>query len=173
MKRPKSRALALHSRDYDAILSRLVGLIDEARRASARTVNAIMTGTYWSIGRHIVEFEQRGKIRAAYGEELIKQLADDLSERYGRGFSKRNLAQMRLFYLSWPILQTPSAKSATGGNALISPAKAQTLSAELTGTVSRFPLPGPLTSDCSRLRTNRHESFTKPKRFAAAGACGS
>jgi predicted nuclease of restriction endonuclease-like (RecB) superfamily len=123
------------------MLSRVVGLIDEARRASARTVNAIMTATYWSIGRHIVEFEQRGKIRAAYGEELIKQLADDLSERYGRGFSKRNLAQMRLLYLGWPILQTPSAKSATGGSAVISPAKAQTLSAELTGTVSRFPLP--------------------------------
>ena len=104
MKRPKTRTLVLRSRDYGTMLNRVVSLIDEARRASARSVNAIMTGTYWLIGRHIIEFEQRGKIRAAYGEELIKQLADDLSERYGRGFSKRNLAQMRLFYLGWPIL---------------------------------------------------------------------
>lgn len=141
MKRPKTRTLVLRSRDYGTMLNRVVSLIDEARRASARSVNAIMTGTYWLIGRHIIEFEQRGKIRAAYGEELIKQLADDLSERYGRGFSKRNLAQMRLFYLGWPILQTPSAKSPTGSRALISPAKAQTLSAELTGPVSSFPLP--------------------------------
>ncbi len=139
MRRLKTRTFALRSYDYDAMLNRVVGLIDKARRASARTVNAIMTSTYWSIGRHIVEFEQRGKIRAACGEKLIKQMADDLSERYGRGFSKRNLAQMRLFCLGWPILQTPSAKSATGGRALVSPAKAQTLSAELTGPVSHFP----------------------------------
>jgi hypothetical protein len=43
------------------MLNRVVGLIDEARRASARTLNAIMTATYWLIGRHIVEFEQQGK----------------------------------------------------------------------------------------------------------------
>jgi len=55
----KTRALALRSRDYDAMLKRVVRLIDEARRVSARTVNALMTETYWLIGRHIVEFEQK------------------------------------------------------------------------------------------------------------------
>lgn len=64
MKSAKTRALAVRSRDYDAMLSRVVRLIDEARRASARTVNALMTATYWSIGRHIVELEQQGKSRA-------------------------------------------------------------------------------------------------------------
>ena len=137
----KTRALALRSRDYDAMLKRVVRLIDEARRVSARTVNALMTETYWLIGRHIVEFEQKGKVRAEYGAELIKQLAGDLSTRYGRGFSERNLEQMRLFYLGWPISQTPSAKSQTEARLLVSPAKSQTLSAELAKPATRFLLP--------------------------------
>jgi hypothetical protein len=60
---------------YDAMLDRVIGLIDEARRASARTVNALMTATYWLIGRHIVEFEQQGKTRAEYGEESMSDSA--------------------------------------------------------------------------------------------------
>jgi predicted nuclease of restriction endonuclease-like (RecB) superfamily len=77
-------------------------------------VNALMTATYWEVGRRIVEFEQRGQERAEYGEAVIKQLAEDLEPRFGRGFGWRNLTQMRAFFLTWPaskILQTPSAKS--------------------------------------------------------------
>lgn len=73
-----------------------------------------MTASYWEIGRRIVEFEQGGEDRAAYGEALIRRLGADLSQRFGRGFGWRNLAQMRAFYLAWPteqILQTLSAKS--------------------------------------------------------------
>ena len=50
-----------------------------------------------------IEQEQQGAARAGYGEELLKRLARDLSERFGRGLSERNLEQMRAFYLSWPI----------------------------------------------------------------------
>jgi hypothetical protein len=56
-----------------------------------------MTATYWRIGQHIVEHEQRGAARAAYGERLLKQLSRDLAKRFGRGFSERNLEQMRAF----------------------------------------------------------------------------
>ena len=141
MMKRKTRVLTLRSRDYDAMLDRVVRLIDEARRSSARAVNALMTGTYWLIGHRIVEFEQRGKVRAEYGAELLKQLAGDLSTRYGRGFSERNLEQMRLFYLGWPIPQTPSAKSETDTRLVIASAKSQMLSAELTTPTGRFPLP--------------------------------
>jgi predicted nuclease of restriction endonuclease-like (RecB) superfamily len=88
--------------------------LETARRTAARSVNALMTAAYWEIGRRIVEFEQGGEGRATYGEALIKQLGEDLSRRFGRGFGWRNLAQMRAFYLAWPadrILQTLSAKS--------------------------------------------------------------
>ena len=73
-----------------------------------------MTATYWEVGRRIVEFEQRGKKRAEYGDELLKRLAVDLTARMGRGFSRPNLQNMRLFYQSFPrewICQTLSGKS--------------------------------------------------------------
>lgn len=81
----------------------VVDVIADARRAAARVVNATMTTTYWFIGRRIIEKEQRGSARADYGEQLVKRLALDLSKQFGRGFSKRNLWQMRAFYLAWPI----------------------------------------------------------------------
>ena len=99
---------------YDGIRSDIVTLLESARRIAARSVNALMTASYWEIGRRIVEFEQDGQERAAYGEALLLRLAEDLSARFGSGFSRRNLQQMRLFYLAWPpeqIWQTPSAKS--------------------------------------------------------------
>jgi len=58
-----------------------------------------MTATYWLTGRHIVEFEQQGKERANYGEEVIKRLSVDLSAQFGRGFSVTSLRKMRSFYL--------------------------------------------------------------------------
>jgi len=100
-----------HLSGYDVVLAEVVGLLELARRASAQTVNTIMTATYWEIGRRIVEFEQGGKKRAEYGEALLKRLSSDLTVKFGRGFSERNLEQMRLFYLGWPISQTLSAKS--------------------------------------------------------------
>ncbi|MDP3029028.1 MAG: PDDEXK nuclease domain-containing protein [Deltaproteobacteria bacterium] len=99
---------------YDSILGEISNVIDAARRSAARSVNCIMTAAYWLIGRRIVEYEQGGKERAQYGEELLARLAVDLAARFGRGFSRRNLQDMRLFYLAYPperIWQTVSAKS--------------------------------------------------------------
>jgi predicted nuclease of restriction endonuclease-like (RecB) superfamily len=78
-----------------------------------------------------VEHEQSGELRAGYGQELLKRLAVDLTSRLGRGFSERNLAQMRLFFLGWPNSQTVPAKC--GELEIL-----QTLSAKL---LPHFPLP--------------------------------
>ena len=86
-------------------------IVDAARQSAARSVNAVMTAAYWMIGRHIVEFEQSGEQRADYGEEIVERLATDLSIHYGRGFSIRNVWNMKAFYLAWPIPQTASAES--------------------------------------------------------------
>ena len=59
--------------------------------------------TCWEIGRHIVEFEQQGADRAAYGVRLIPRLAESLTGEFGRGFDASNLRYMRLFYLAFPI----------------------------------------------------------------------
>jgi predicted nuclease of restriction endonuclease-like (RecB) superfamily len=106
----KKTAIITGLEPYGVLLTDISDLLDHARRTSARSVNSILTATYWEIGRRIVEFEQGGKARAEYGEGLWKRLATDLTARYGRGFSKSNLASMRGFYLGWEIFQTPSGK---------------------------------------------------------------
>ncbi|MCL2652609.1 MAG: PDDEXK nuclease domain-containing protein [Propionibacteriaceae bacterium] len=101
---------------YDAVLGDIVGLLEQARAAAGRSVNAIMTATYWGIGRRIVTDEQGGQARAEYGQALLARLSADLTGRFGRGFSARNLRQFRQFYLAWPapeIWQKSSAKSLT------------------------------------------------------------
>jgi predicted nuclease of restriction endonuclease-like (RecB) superfamily len=67
-----------------------------------------MTETYWKIGHDIVEYEQGGKAKAAYGKALLANLSRDLTLRHGRGFSRSNLVYMRLLYLRYPIGQKPS-----------------------------------------------------------------
>lgn len=84
--------------------------IEEARNKAKQSINHIMTKAYWDIGRLIVEEEQKGSERAAYGEGLIKELSERLSEEYGKGFSKRNLHNMVKFYKTFPIVQTVSAQ---------------------------------------------------------------
>jgi hypothetical protein len=155
----KRRRVTLHSAvtGYDVLLADIARVIEEARRAAARSVNVVMTTTYWLVGRRIVEQEQHGATRAAYGEQLLKQLSRDLSKRFGRGFSERNLEQMRIFYLGWPISQTLSAKSLPSTAGPIGAETSQTPSAEFPAGVAgagrpRFPCRGLTTSGCWRSR---------------------
>lgn len=101
------------SPDYDETLDGFIELLETSRRSAVRAVNSLMTATYWEIGRRIVEIEQGGKERADYyGDEIVDRLSVDLSARFGRGFKRRNLFQMRQFYLSYQnIVQTLSAQS--------------------------------------------------------------
>ncbi|MCC6928188.1 MAG: DUF1016 family protein [Gemmatimonadaceae bacterium] len=140
IKRTTSAARTTSMVGYDDVRADIVALLERARHAAARSVNAVMTATYWEIGRRIVEFEQGGRKRASYGEALVEQLSGDLRARFGSGFSPQNLWQMRAFHLAWsidrisqtvsaklgtsPILQTPSGES-RGGTIL------QTVSGEL------------------------------------------
>ena len=96
--------------DYADMRGGIVAVLQAARVAVARNVNALMTASYWEIGHRIVEAEQKGQRRAGYGEQLVERLAVDLTGQFGRGFSRQNLQQMRLFYLAWPIRQTVSGE---------------------------------------------------------------
>ena len=135
---------------YPLVRDEIVVLLQAARQAAARTVNALMTATYWEIGRRIVEFEQGGEARAGYGETLIQRLADDLSRQFGRGFSRQNLQQMRQFYLCWPIIQTLSEQLLAGEICQTLSGKFEELTicqmpsgnfTTLASIASRFPLP--------------------------------
>ncbi|HWO22474.1 MAG TPA: PDDEXK nuclease domain-containing protein [Kofleriaceae bacterium] len=125
---------------YDALLADVVSAIEDARRAAARSVNAVMTATYWLVGQRIVEREQEGAARARYGEALLERLSADLARRFGRGFSVRNLRQMRAFYMAWPNRQTLSADSEAVNPGKVVARIRQTLSAG-SGPSTTFSLP--------------------------------
>jgi predicted nuclease of restriction endonuclease-like (RecB) superfamily len=111
---PKLARPAARAASYPGLVGGIGSLLDASRHTAARAVNSLMTATYWEIGRRIVEFEQGGKRRAGYGEELLKRLAVDLTEQFGRGFSAPSLHKFKQFYLVYPtskILSTLSIKS--------------------------------------------------------------
>jgi DUF1016 N-terminal domain len=69
------RSEVVPGRNYGVLVSGITDLLAQARRTSARTVNGILTATYWEVGRRLVEFEQGGNARAGYGEALLQRLA--------------------------------------------------------------------------------------------------
>ena len=97
---------------YSKALLDIKNLVQEVRYASARSVNAIMTATYWKIGRKIVEVEQKGQKRADYGKKIIQKMSKDLTKSCGKGFSERNLKKYRQFYLLYSRLQKRPTLSA-------------------------------------------------------------
>ena len=90
------------TRPEEHLYERIAAILDEARSRVARTVNTEMVHAYWLVGREIVEVEQQGKQRAGYGDELIKRLAQRLSQRLGKGFDATTLKRMRQFYRAFP-----------------------------------------------------------------------
>ena len=96
--------------EYDRLLLSVGTTLEQGRQQAVYAVNSAMVHTYWEIGREIVEFEQHGNEKAEYGSGLLNQLSKDLTIRYGSGFSLSNINKMRKMYLTYPILQTVSAK---------------------------------------------------------------
>ena len=74
-------------------------ILKNARQKAYTAVNSAMVEAYWEIGRRIVEEEQRGKERAEYGKEIVKNLSKELTEEFGKGFGERNIRNIRQFYV--------------------------------------------------------------------------
>ena len=85
------------------LLSALRELIQQGRQRALRAVDMVQVQICWEVGRHIIEFEQQGEVRAAYGKRLLSQLAEVLTREFGKGFDASNLRYMRLFYQAFPI----------------------------------------------------------------------
>jgi predicted nuclease of restriction endonuclease-like (RecB) superfamily len=85
------------------LLTAIRTILNQARTQLQNTVNNTMVQVYWSVGRLIVEDEQLGENRAAYGKQQLKSLANQLQAEFGKGFVERNLRYMRTFYLAYPI----------------------------------------------------------------------
>jgi hypothetical protein len=76
-------------------------IIISARAKAHTAINTAMVEAYWLIGKRIVEEEQQGKLRAEYGQEIIRNLSDELKKEFGKGFGERSLRDFRQFYLTF------------------------------------------------------------------------
>ncbi|MGY4878459.1 PDDEXK nuclease domain-containing protein [Vreelandella aquamarina] len=85
------------------LVSEIRELIETARQQVVQAVNSTMVLTYWQIGRLIVEDEQQGESRAAYGKQQLQRLSSELTREFGKGFDVTNLRNMRRFYEAFPI----------------------------------------------------------------------
>lgn len=94
---------ALNTRGLSKLVEAIAGQIEQARNQVRQSVNSAMVQSYWQIGRLIVEEEQQGENRAAYGKQQLQQLSKQLTERLGKGFDVGNLRNMRQFYITFPI----------------------------------------------------------------------
>jgi predicted nuclease of restriction endonuclease-like (RecB) superfamily len=89
-------------RSFPRLVGKLCALIQQARQQALRAVDVVQVRTCWEVGRHIVEFEQGGAKRAAYGTGLLPRLATRLTTDFGKGFDESNLRYMRLFFKAFP-----------------------------------------------------------------------
>lgn len=95
---------------YNELLDNIGLTIELARQNAVKAVNTELVKANWEIGRHIVEYEQHGQERAEYGSDLLARLSKDLKQRYGKGFGRRNILDMRRFYLVYQKWQAVPAK---------------------------------------------------------------
>ncbi len=96
--------------EYENLLGTISQTYENGRVKAFQAVNSELVKIYWEIGKYIVEFEQDGAKKATYGKNLLGQLSQDLTRTHGKGFSRSNLFQMRLFYIIFPKIQTVSGK---------------------------------------------------------------
>ena len=97
------------SHSHDKLLDAIRSLLVDGRKQVATAVNTAMVQTYWHVGRLIVEDEQHGESRAEYGKGILQAVSKSLTKEFGKGFSVRNLRNMRSFYQAFPNRQTLSA----------------------------------------------------------------
>ena len=96
--------------DYVRLVSLISGLWDKAKENAALAVNTELLDANWQTGRYIVEFEQHGNVKTDYGKQLLTNLSRDLTRLRGKGYSRSNLFNMRLFYVRFPKIQTVSGQ---------------------------------------------------------------
>ena len=98
------------TQNYTTLKEQIKEILSQGRTKALTSVNTILLHTYWSVGKYIIEYEQKGEIKAKYGKDLLTRLAKDLTLEYGKGFSRSNLTYMRKFYLAFKKSETLSHK---------------------------------------------------------------
>jgi predicted nuclease of restriction endonuclease-like (RecB) superfamily len=101
-----SKSVEVSSAKVDEICNRIIERVKTARQNIVRTVDTEIVKSYWMTGKEIVEEELKGKKRATYGAQLLKMMAERLTQTLGRGYTVTNLGYMRQFYLIYQDVTT-------------------------------------------------------------------
>ena len=96
--------------EYVRLVSLISDVWEKAKGKAAIAVNSELLDANWQTGRYIVEYEQHGNVKADYGKQLLTNLSKDLTRLRGKGYSRSNLFNMRLFYVRFPKIQTVSGQ---------------------------------------------------------------
>ena len=111
------------TKGINPLIAEVRRLINSTRHAIANSINSFQVHTNFEIGQRIVEHEQQGEKRAAYGTALLKELSQKLKKEFGRGFSEDNLSNMRKFFLTYKDQVSQFPRSLLGNSkSSISPA---------------------------------------------------
>lgn len=106
--------MKLEKRTNNSLSGKIIEILNKARQQVVQSVNRAMVYAYYEVGRMIVEEEQNGKERAEYGKQILKELSEELTAEFGKGFSVDNLENMRKFFLTYSqSLDKESEKSET------------------------------------------------------------
>ena len=100
----------MSSKSYQTLLAEIAETLGTAKAKAIAAVNAELLLSYWSIGKYIAEYELKGQEKADYGSHLYKKLANDLTLKLGKGFSRSGLYLMKQFYEAYPIVQAVSGQ---------------------------------------------------------------
>ena len=119
------------SNTEDKLFESISQLIEDSRKQIVKAVNTTMVYTYYGVGQYIVEFEQDGNTRAAYGKGVLKRISERLTEKYGAGWSVETLTKCRKLFLVYGISSTVETKSESDG-------KSATVSRNLVHTVDKI-----------------------------------
>ncbi len=103
----KKKSISIQTDEHlNTLANAIIDEVNRSKKYIAMNISSVMVKTYWTIGRYIVEFEQRGSSKSKYGSNMMTNLSKVLTMRLGRGYSRPNLNNMRKFYLLYPICQT-------------------------------------------------------------------
>lgn len=126
----------LDSMGGDSLFQRVVAILEQARENVVRAVNSNMVLAYWLIGREIVEEVQEGEKRAEYGKQVIEKLSEQLTDKFGKGFSAPTLWNFRQFYQTYSQRE-PTILSRSGRESTPTPEVHNTVSQEILSLTGR------------------------------------
>lgn len=172
-KRPQITPMsALINVSGDGLMDRVVSILEQARTNVVRAVNSNMVIAYWLIGREIVQELQQGEERAEYGKQVIEKLSEQLTVRYGKGFSSPTLWKFRQFYQVYsnrtPAILSPAGRESTASpdaitnNQILSPN-----GTECTSNVLRYPAGSELNSFSSSLTWSHYRALMRVNKSEA------